>query len=343
MLHGVYEDNLRTAGMSAPVGKAPPPKRTPRPLWKSAAGLLVLLFFVAAGVLANAGGGELETSTAILGGSLSTADSILLSAGPRSSADLEPLKSRPTVADLYGLKLRTIVIDAGHGGRDPGAVGQDGLNEKDVTLDVARRLKARLEKYSEYRILLTRDRDEKKLLRDRILFANEHSADLFVSLHVNSLADNSVTPIETYYYGPGSDARAIRLAERENRNSGFSLADFNELTKQLSLEMKVQESREVAHSIQERLYRNMRRLNDEVSDWGAKSGDFMVLLGVEAPSVLVEIGSIRNSAQERMLSTVEYREQLAHFLEEALVDYLSNHANENEETHHASQEDEAGL
>jgi N-acetylmuramoyl-L-alanine amidase len=107
--------------------------------------------------------------------------------------------------------------------------------------------------------------------------------------------------------------------------------------------MKVQESREVAHSIQERLYRNMRRLNDEVSDWGAKSGDFMVLLGVEAPSVLVEIGSIRNSAQERMLSTVEYREQLAHFLEEALVDYLSNHVNENEETHHASQEDEAGL
>ena len=343
MLQGVYEDNLRTAGM-APVREAMPSGRSQRRSVKTGAGLLGLLVFIAAGVLVQAGRGEAEMSAASLKGP--AADSMLLAApsfraGPR--VDTETPSARPFVADLYGLKLRTSVIDAGHGGRDPGAVGQQGLNEKDVTLDVAWRLKARLERNPGYRILMTRESDEKKTLRERILFANEHGADLFISLHVNSLADDSVTPIETYYYGQGSDARSIRLAEQENRNSGYSLAEFNELTKQLGLEMKVQESRQVAHSIQEGLFRNMRRLHDEVTDWGAKSGDFMVLLGVEAPSVLVEIGSIRNSSQESMLSTAEYREELARFLEEALNEYLKQHENENEEIRYASQKDEAGI
>ena len=255
------------------------------------------------------------------------------------SASLDSSGADPTVAQLYGLGLKTIVLDPGHGGRDPGAVGRQGVMEKDVTLDVARRLKARLERYG-YRILLTRADDTKLTLRERIQFANEHEADLFLSIHVNALPVDSIAPIETYYYGPGSDSRARRLAEQENRNSGYSVAEFNELTQQLGLELKIQESKEVADSIQKGLYRNMKRINEAVSDWGAKSGDFMVLLGVEAPSVLAEIASISNPAVEAELNTAEHRERLAMFLEEGVVGYLRQHANANESTDHATEKEE---
>lgn len=338
MLQGVYEDNLRAAGKSFPK---PAGERRVRASFKWTSGLLVCVFFIAAGVLARAGGGEPDSVAASFQISRPSADSIARPVPAASVNTSEPDGARPPVADLYGLELQTIVIDAGHGGRDPGAVGQHGLHEKDVTLDLAQRLKARLEQYPGYRVLLTRDGDESRSLRERIQFANEHDADLFISLHVNSLPDNSVAPVETYYYGPGSDTRANRLAERENQNSGFSLAEFRDLTQQLGLELKIEESRKVAHSIQEGLYRNMRGLHAEISDWGAKTGDFMVLLGVEAPSVLVEVSSISHSAQERLLSTTPYREQLALFLEDALVDYLRQHAQGKEA--YASEEIEGGI
>ena len=333
MLQGVYDDNLRAAGKTFPASAR---EHRPGVSYKWTTGLLVCAFFIAVGVLARAGG---ESDVAAASIETPALESMALPGAPFRTSD--PAGARPPVADLYGLALQTIVIDAGHGGRDPGAVGQHGLHEKDVTLDLAQRLKTRLEQYPGYRVLLTREGDESRSLRDRIQFANEHHADLFISLHVNSLPDESVVPVETYYYGPGSDSRANRLAERENANSGFSLAEFRSLTRQLGLELKIEESRKVAHSIQEGLYRNMHGLHAEISDWGAKTGDFMVLLGVEAPSVLVEVSSISNSSQERLLGTTPYREQLALFMEDALVEYLRQHAQGKEA--YASEEIEGGI
>lgn len=355
ILKGVYEDNLRTVQKpSLTPGRKPAPAR---PETKASGRLRVVVWMlgvvaVFAGVWyqsfgAGAAAGSdrspvaARTAQIVPTGSDSLPRPLEGAVGPLADVGGEvPLVSDPSVAQLYGLQLRTIVIDPGHGGRDPGTIGRHGLMEKDITLDVARRLKARLEQYSAYQILLTRDTDVKLMLRERINFANEHQADLFVSLHVNWLPVDSVAPIETYYYGPGSDAKAVRLAAQENRNSGYTLAEFNELTQQLGLEMKIEESKEIAVSIQKALYRNMRRINENVSDWGVKSGDFMVLLGVEAPSVLAEIASISNPSDEARLGTAEHRERLAMFLEEGIVNYLRQHANENEPTEHATEEEE---
>src|SRR5690606_4749897 len=173
-----------------------------------------------------------------------------------------------------------------------------------------------------YRILLTRDGERSMDLRERIEFANTNEADLFISLHVNWLPGDSIAPIETYYYGPNSDARALRLAQRENRNSGYTLAEINLLTRRLSVDLKIQESREAAHAIQEGLVNGLRHMGRDISDWGTKSGDFMVLLGVEAPSILAEIGSLSNREEESKLRTVSYREKLAYILAEGITNYL---------------------
>ena len=352
ILRGVYEENLRVRDGS-PRRSAPPKPTHETPLpkrkadvqtsnWKTIV-ILVGVFVVLAGVVSQLGSdhpGRSSATAAILPSSADTSAGLLRgvqSMVERSS--VSPLQElRPSVADLYGLQLKTIVIDAGHGGRDPGAIGQEGLAEKDVTLDIALRLKERLEKYPDYRVLLTRDRDNTMTLRERIDYANELGADLFISLHINWLPDDTIAPIETYFYGPNSDARIVRMATQENKNSGFSHADFDDLTRQLGVELKIEESTMLARSIQDGLYRNMRQLNGQVSDWGAKSGDFMVLLGVRAPSVLAEIGSISNRAEEEKLRTPSYREKLAFFLEEGLINYLRQYDNEDEQTEHAGQE-----
>lgn len=359
ILRDVYEDNVRATRVGAP----PPRPRRPEDddgvravsrfpssrvrVTGAAAVLLVLVLVLASALTAK----QLESqseSEQIAGDSTVTsttnlaASSLISSMVPVPAADdFSATTSPPSVADLYGLHLETIVIDAGHGGSDPGAIGAQGLQEKEVTIDIARRLKARLEQYPGYQILLTHSGDQSMDLRERIEFANTNEADLFISIHVNWLPVDSIAPIETYYYGPNSDARALRLAQRENRNSGYSLAEFNDLTQRLGVDLKMQESREAAHQIQEGLVQGLREMGRDVSDWGAKSGDFMVLLGVDAPSILAEIGSLSNREEESKLLTVSYREKLAYILAEGIANYLDLH--ENPSSKNGSKEDKEGV
>jgi len=370
ILRDVYEDNVRATRPGSPpranlrpaqTEPTPPPQTTGPHL--RAAGITTLLLAIVL-VLGSAltarhqeHTGEASSSTTDSGDLSPAASSgaealgaamaapTLMEARPvgkASAFEPPPVSQRPpSVADLYGLHVETIVIDAGHGGIDPGAIGSQGLYEKDVTLDVARRLKARLEQYPGYRILLTRDGERSMDLRERIEFANTNEADLFISLHVNWLPVDSIAPIKTYYYGPNSDARALRLAQRENRNSGYTLAEFNDLTRRLSVDLKIQESREAAHAIQEGLVNGLRHMGRDISDWGTKSGDFMVLLGVEAPSILAEIGSLSNREEESKLRTVSYREKLAYILAEGITNYLKLH--EHPLTQNGSKEDTEGV
>jgi N-acetylmuramoyl-L-alanine amidase len=348
ILRGVYEDNLKTVGRASPE-----PRRSLRRAFRWAPPVLglaiagVLLFQgPRAGSLAAGGGTGSDgaragaTASGAANGGFAPADRQLRAAWP---ADRHAANGEIGVAELYGLELRTIVIDAGHGGADPGAIGPRGLMEKDVTLDVAWRLQARLERYPEYRILMTRVGDEKLLLRERVAFTNEERADLFVSIHINWLPDESQVGVETYFYGPSSDAKARALAARENRNSGYTVAEFNELTRRLGVTLKLEESRQAATAIQESLHRNMARLGGSVSDWGARSGDFAVLLGVEAPSVLAEIATLSNREEEARLNTPEHRERLAAFLEQGIVTYLRQHSTQNGPGNDVSKaEDESG-
>ena len=236
------------------------------------------------------------------------------------------------VANVFGLDIKTIVIDAGHGGRDPGAIGPFGLQEKDVTLDIAVRLRERLTRREGYRILMTRDDDTSISLKDRVEFSNVQNADLFVSIHINSLPVERVTMVETYYFGPHRDSESLQLAERENRGSGYNLSDFDDVIARIANTVKQRESRQLAASIQRSLYSNMRVRNKAIKNWGIKTAPFVVLLGVEAPSVLAEISAISNKRAEKRLGTDDYRDQIASFLEQGILRYLSGRGSQDHST-----------
>lgn len=232
------------------------------------------------------------------------------------------------VADLFGLTVRTIVIDPGHGGRDPGAIGYQGLKEKDVTLDIARRLRDKLEAEGDYRVVLTREDDSAVQLRDRVAFTKEHDADLFISIHINSVpAEKSgVNYVETYYFGPHADRATLALAEAENRGSDYAMGDFREIIARIGDTMKTEESAQLATSIHENLYSNLKRHSSGLLDAGAKSGPFVVLLGSDVPSVLVEISCISNPAEADRLGTPAYRDNVADYLKTGVVTYLERRA-----------------
>lgn len=257
---------------------------------------------------------------------------------PRIIEALEPpaplLASDENVKKLFGLSVRTIVLDAGHGGHDPGAIGKSGTREKDLTLDIALRLKARLEALDEaYRILLVRDEDVFVPLGQRAAYANSHDADLFVSIHVNYLPSRSVDAVETYYFGRHEDVHARKVAERENQGSDYSLSDFENLVRNMQDTIKLQESKALARSIQRSLVQNIRRQNGELLNLGVRTAPFVVLLGVKAPSVLVEVASLSSPEGERNLGRERYREQIAAYLAAGVKQYLGEQSTQ-EHRHH---------
>ncbi len=353
ILRGVYEDNLgierRRAApgrwrTGAAVSSGAEAERTRQPgLRAVAAALVVLVALGSAGMgylafgfgaqapaeqNARAAPQEVTSEQAAAEQATTREEAGLLGpAAPtvlRSGAAEAPLSPAGlSLAHLFGLEVQTIVIDPGHGGRMPGAVGPTGLLEKDVALDVALRLKRRLEARGDYRVLMTRTGDEHVSLQGRVAFANAREADLFISIHINWLPVESVTSIETYYFGAPTDARTLRMAERENRNSDYTVAEFNEMLDDVGQTMRLEESKRLAASIQRSVYRNIHQLNPDVENWGVKTAPFVVLLGADAPSVLAEIGVISNRAQEEKLRAPAYREKLAAYLDEGITRYLN--------------------
>jgi len=215
-----------------------------------------------------------------------------------------------------GRTIRRIVVDAGHGGYDPGAIGRRGLREKDVTLDIARKV-ARELKAEGFEVVLTRSSDRYLRLEDRTALANTSGADLFVSIHANANPRRSRSGIETYFLNVTDDRYASRLAARENGGevdgadgddgdalSRRILADYNAVT-------SAGPSRRLALLVQQELCRAVRRRFGEVRDLGVKSALFYVLLGARMPAVLVETGFISNAAEERRLRSRAYREEVA--------------------------------
>ena len=228
------------------------------------------------------------------------------------------------MADLFDLKIDTIVIDPGHGGIDPGAMGHQGLMEKDVSLDIARKLRDKLTRTGRYHVLLTRGDDRKVYLKERVAFAKDNNADLFISIHANALPTeaSNLNYVETYYFGPYSDKRTIEIAEKENHDSDYAIGDFRQLIAKIGDTMKTEESKDLANAIHRKLYSGLKTHNQDLTDAGSKTGPFVVLLGVEVPSVLVEVSCISNMAEETRLSKPEYRDDIADFLKTGIIDYL---------------------
>ena len=211
---------------------------------------------------------------------------------------------------LFHLDVRTIVLDAGHGGVDPGALTADGLAEKDVTLDVARRVREKL-RGGLFRVVMTREGDETISLRERSRRARDAGGDVLVSIHVNSIPRPDRRGVETYYLGPTDDPAIRRLASAENRSSGYSLSDFRGLLEEVYVGVRQSESRRLAESVQAELVASTRRLAPEAGDRGVKSAPFVVLIASEMPGILAEVSSVSHEEDARLLRDEAYREAIA--------------------------------
>lgn len=223
-----------------------------------------------------------------------------------------------------GSEIKTIVIDPGHGGKDPGAIGRSGTREKDITLKVSLYLRDLIKKRMGKRVLMTRHRDEFVALEDRAEFANKHGADLFVSIHVNAHPKRSVKGLEIYYFGKASDRRAMEVAARENRENGIALdPDLEFILADLRTTKMVQDSLEFAWTTSERM---VRRLDGryKVANHGVKTAPFYVLRFTTMPSILAEIGYVSNPSEEKRLRSKAFRRQVAEAIFDGIKAYVNS-------------------
>ena len=237
---------------------------------------------------------------------------------PDFGADAVPTR---LAARLFPVAVRRIVLDPGHGGTDDGTRTPVGLTEKMLTLDIAQRL-ALLLMSAGFEVRLTRDDDGKLFLRDRVRFANQAHADLFVSIHLNWLKDGRANRgIETYYLGPSDDPFVIELASAENRESGYSLADVRQLLDGIYSDLRQQESRRLAAAVQRRLVGAVSEVSHDVRDRGVRSAPFLVLVETEMPAILAEVASLSSPEEARLLAQAEYRDRLARALFDGIRAY----------------------
>jgi N-acetylmuramoyl-L-alanine amidase len=226
-----------------------------------------------------------------------------------------------TLARTLGLKIGRIVVDAGHGGHDTGTIGPNGVMEKDIVLDVALRLGRLLETRLGADVIYTRDDDTFVPLETRTAIANEHQADLFVSIHANSSSDPDARGVETYYLNFTSDPKALEVAARENAVSEKSIFELQDLVKKITLKDKIEESRELATDVQQSLYTGLATRRSTLRDRGVKKAPFVVLIGANMPSILAEISFVSNPTDEAKMDTPEYRQKIAESIYKGIAKY----------------------
>ncbi|MBV8518443.1 MAG: N-acetylmuramoyl-L-alanine amidase [Acidobacteria bacterium] len=240
-----------------------------------------------------------------------------------------PAPATDTAADVervtsaaFPLAVRRIVLDAGHGGADPGAATPT-LSEKTITLDIGNRLRALLERDG-FTVVETRSDDRMIPLRERARLANDSQSDIFVSIHVNSIVKHTASRgVETYYLGPTNDPSLTELAAAENRVSGYSIADMRKLLDGVYADARRDESHELAASVQQELFGTLRNLDPKLENWGVKRAPFLVLVATGMPAILAEVGCLSNEQEAAMLSQAEYRQKIAGALFHGIRAYAS--------------------
>ena len=222
-----------------------------------------------------------------------------------------------------GLKIGKIVIDPGHGGHDTGTIGPKGLQEKDLVLDVSRRLGRLLTTRLGAEVVYTRSDDTFIPLETRTAIANQEGADLFVSVHANSSRDPEARGVETYYLNFTSSPDALEVAARENAVSEKSIHELQDLVKKIALKEKIEESQEFASDVESSLHDGLAVKNPGLRDRGVKKAPFIVLIGANMPSILAEISFVSNPGDERKLRTADYRQRIAEALYRGISKYVS--------------------
>jgi N-acetylmuramoyl-L-alanine amidase len=216
----------------------------------------------------------------------------------------------------------TIIIDPGHGGKDPGSIGYKGTKEKDIALDVSKRLAKKIQKNLRVKTILTRDEDVFMHVHDRTKFANENKGDLFISIHINSNESRRPYGFETYLLRPGRNQEAINVALRENSVIELEGTEFKELTDEQLIQATIAQSGFVQYSekfaalVQEEIGKRVQSKN-----LGVKQAGFYVLMGASMPNVLIELGFISNPNEEKKLNSSRYRDMLATSIYYAILRY----------------------
>lgn len=213
-----------------------------------------------------------------------------------------------------GLKVGRIVIDPGHGGHDTGTIGPSGLQEKDLVLDIALKLKKLVEERLESEVLLTRTDDTFVPLEERTAMANQSQADLFLSIHANSSRNRRVSGVETFFLDFASSSDAEEIAARENSSAQKTIFELQDLVQKIALKEKVEESRELAQIVQKAVASQLQKAHSQTRDRGVKQAPFIVLIGANMPSILSEVSFMSNPSDEKLLKSSNYRQKVAEAL-----------------------------
>lgn len=225
-----------------------------------------------------------------------------------------------TLAEQLGLGVKTIVIDPGHGGKDPGAVGRGGLLEKDVVLQVALKTRDALRKKG-YRVVLTRSTDVFLPLEERTAIANTENADLFLSIHANSAPNRRARGLETYYLSLATTAEEKQAAALENAVSSKQLSELQNILSDIMKNSKIDESRKFAGTVQSAMAGGLQKRYGDVKDLGVKKAPFFVLIGAQMPAVLAEVAFLSNKDEEKRLRSEGYLTALADELANGVENY----------------------
>ena len=229
-----------------------------------------------------------------------------------------------SLARQLGLSVHRVVIDPGHGGKDPGCMFQGGIKEKDIVLKLAKSLAKKVEEELGCEAVLTRTTDVFLPLERRTAFANMQKGDLFISLHINAHRQTGIAGLETYFLNMATDEGAVLVAARENATSEKNLSDLQTILNDLMLNTKISESSKLAHEVQTGMVRRLTKSYSEVKSLGVKQAPFYVLIGAEMPAILVEVGFITNSRERKRLLSAAYLESLADGIVGGMAEYIKS-------------------
>jgi N-acetylmuramoyl-L-alanine amidase len=254
-----------------------------------------------------------------------------ISAPPEPLAELRPderpalLEKKPRVKKKpFISKIRRIVVDPGHGGHDPGAVGPSGLQEKDVVLTVGLRLRDLLKEELGLDVVMTRSSDVFIPLEERTAIANKVNADLFLSVHANAAPNRNAAGIETYYLNLAKTEKAAQLAAKENGTSLEKVSVLQAILFDLMANYKLNDSAHLAEEVQKSLHKKIRGQHADVKNLGVKQGPFYVLVGATMPSILVETAFLSNSQEEARLKDPAYLELTAEGILDGVRGYITS-------------------
>lgn len=241
------------------------------------------------------------------------------SSRPAAAARNSAATERRTLLEQLGLKIDTVMLDAGHGGKDPGTAAND-ITEKHLTISMAKRIGALLQKQG-IKVIYTRSGDTYVPLKARPVRGNERKADLFISLHVNANTDASIRGVETYYLDTAQSNRAADVAARENAVTVKNVSDLQFILTDFMLSSKLEESKELAAHVQKGLLNTMRAGKYDMPDNGVRSAPFHVLMGARMPAILVEFGYVTNKRDAALLKNEAFLKRQADGVVAGILSY----------------------